>query len=247
MDEKSDIEKMGLYIAKLRKAAHLTQRQLGDMLDRSDKTISKWERGTIAPDITLLVPLSDALNTTVADILSGGEMSKEQPDEDPTVSGIKLYTKIQQKKLSKIFIILLMIIIAFFGTALYFNNYYKWDVYDISSENKDIYINAYISKNRKSMKFIVNSFTYMSYTVGTVDEPVVNLLKFTLLSNNNEIWTYEVSFNDYILLHNALDMTHMLFESDKAEGLKKDSLSLIINFFDKNGKEYEIKIPLKYK
>lgn len=247
MNEKCDIEKMGLYIAKRRKELHLTQKQLGDILDRSDKTISKWERGTVAPDITLLVPLSVALKTTVTDILSGGEKEKKQTPDDLTVSGIKLYTKMEKKKLSKIFMSLLIIIIAFFGTALFFNNYYKWQVYDITSSNKDYFINSYISENKESMKFVVNSLTYLSDDIGTETEPWVNSLQFMFDSDGKTLYSNDISFNDYLQLHSALDLTHLFFESDKKVKLNKENMSLIIRFFDKNEKENIIKIPLKYK
>lgn len=246
MDENSNIEKMGLYIAKLRKDAHLTQKQLGDMLDRSDKTISKWERGTVAPDITLLVPLSNALNTTVTDILKGGEKVEKHEENDATVAGIKLYTKIEKKKLSKIFISLLIVVIVFFGAALFFNNYYKWDVYDISSGNKDFFINAYISENRENMKFVVNNINFISDDISTDREPYVNSLKFILQSDGITICSSEVSFNDYIRFHQALDLTHLYFGSDKSIKINKKNISLIINYFDKNGKENNNKIPLKY-
>ena len=40
-----DIAKIGRYIAEKRKRARLTQRQLADKLGKSDKSVSKWERG----------------------------------------------------------------------------------------------------------------------------------------------------------------------------------------------------------
>ncbi len=49
----------------------MTQKQLADMLSVSDKTISKWETGRGLPDITLLEPLSAALNVSVTELLSG--------------------------------------------------------------------------------------------------------------------------------------------------------------------------------
>ena len=40
-----DTAKIGRYIAEKRKRARLTQRQLADKLGKSDKSVSKWERG----------------------------------------------------------------------------------------------------------------------------------------------------------------------------------------------------------
>lgn len=50
---------------------NLTQRQLADALSISDKTISKWECGKGLPEASLMLPLCEALDITVNDLLSG--------------------------------------------------------------------------------------------------------------------------------------------------------------------------------
>lgn len=42
-------EKVGIFIAKMRKRKHVTQVELGDILGVSDKSVSKWERGLSFP------------------------------------------------------------------------------------------------------------------------------------------------------------------------------------------------------
>ena len=44
----------------------------------SDKAVSKWERGLSVPDISLLVPLAEQLNVTVAELLHGCRVEEEQ-------------------------------------------------------------------------------------------------------------------------------------------------------------------------
>ena len=44
----------------------------------SDKAVSKWERGLSVPDISLLVPLAEQLNVTVAELLQGRRVEEEQ-------------------------------------------------------------------------------------------------------------------------------------------------------------------------
>lgn len=58
-------------IRSLREAAQLTQKQLADELGVTDKAISKWETGRGLPDVTLLDPLSKALNVSIAELLAG--------------------------------------------------------------------------------------------------------------------------------------------------------------------------------
>lgn len=63
--------KIGKFIAESRKSRNLTQRQLADALSISDKTISKWECGKGLPEASLMMPLCEALDITVNDLLSG--------------------------------------------------------------------------------------------------------------------------------------------------------------------------------
>lgn len=72
-----DQVKIGKFIASLRKEKGYTQRQLADILDISDKTISKWENGNGLPDISLMMPLCEALGITVNELLSGERIRDE--------------------------------------------------------------------------------------------------------------------------------------------------------------------------
>ncbi len=67
-----DARKTGRFIAEKRKERNLSQRDLADFLHITDKAISKWERGLSFPDITVLIPLSEALNVSLYDLLTGG-------------------------------------------------------------------------------------------------------------------------------------------------------------------------------
>lgn len=66
-------EKVGAVIASLRKNKGWTQNELGDRLCISFQAVSKWERGETLPDTAILVELANVLDTTVDNILGGGE------------------------------------------------------------------------------------------------------------------------------------------------------------------------------
>lgn len=66
-----DCKKVGKLILSLRKEKGLTQKQLADSMNISDKTISKWERGLGCPDISLLRELSEILGINIEKILLG--------------------------------------------------------------------------------------------------------------------------------------------------------------------------------
>lgn len=64
-------DKVGKLINNLRKEKNMTQKQLADLMNISDKTISKWERGLGCPDVSLLPELSQRLGVNIEEILLG--------------------------------------------------------------------------------------------------------------------------------------------------------------------------------
>ena len=72
-----DCKKIGSLIYQLRKDKNMTQKQIADEMNISDKTISKWERGQGCPDISLLRELAQILEVSVDQILVGEISSNE--------------------------------------------------------------------------------------------------------------------------------------------------------------------------
>ena len=66
-----DQVKIGKFIARCRKQKNLTQMQLAEKLNITDKAISKWERGLSLPDSSIMLELCGILGITVNDLLSG--------------------------------------------------------------------------------------------------------------------------------------------------------------------------------
>ena len=75
-----DNEKFGKFIKELRKEKNLTQKQLADKINITDKAVSKWERGLSFPDITMLNILSKELNVSVEELLNGEKFKEEVID-----------------------------------------------------------------------------------------------------------------------------------------------------------------------
>lgn len=65
----------GAVIKELREKNHLTQAELADLLNVSDKTISKWETAKGYPDITLLEPIANVFRISVAELISGNTVN----------------------------------------------------------------------------------------------------------------------------------------------------------------------------
>ena len=75
-------EKIGLFISKLRKEKNLTQKDLGDLLDITDNSVSKWERGINAPDISQLKRIASIFNITVGELLNGERNFKKRENNN---------------------------------------------------------------------------------------------------------------------------------------------------------------------
>lgn len=66
-----DQNKIGRLLYSLRTDLGMTQRQLGNQLGVSDKTVSKWERGMGCPDLSVLPDVARVLGISVEQLLSG--------------------------------------------------------------------------------------------------------------------------------------------------------------------------------
>ena len=64
----------GSMIKRLREGLGMTQLQLAESLNVSDKSVSKWETGRGYPDISLLGPLAAALQVSVIELMSGTDV-----------------------------------------------------------------------------------------------------------------------------------------------------------------------------
>ncbi len=66
-----DYEKTGKLIRTIRTEKGITQKELAEKIQVSNAAVSKWENGHGFPDISLLEPLSEALNISIAELVNG--------------------------------------------------------------------------------------------------------------------------------------------------------------------------------
>ena len=76
-----DQVKIGKFISECRKAQGLTQAQLAEKLNITDRAVSKWERGLSLPDSAIMMELCNLLDITVNDLLSGEKVSMEEKNK----------------------------------------------------------------------------------------------------------------------------------------------------------------------
>jgi transcriptional regulator with XRE-family HTH domain len=72
-----------LYLAEWRSARGLTQAQLGDRIDVTDMTISRWERGTAQLNTGVMAAIAEALDIEPADLYR----HPDQPSADALLRG----------------------------------------------------------------------------------------------------------------------------------------------------------------
>lgn len=79
MEKKS----LGGFIAALRKAEGMTQKQLAEKLKVSDKTVSRWERDETSPDLSLIPAIADLFGITADELLRGERAQERKPPVRP--------------------------------------------------------------------------------------------------------------------------------------------------------------------
>ena len=77
-----DVQKTGKFIAQCRHEKNLTQKELGDRLNVTDRAVSKWENGKSFPDVNLIEELCRELDIEVSELLAGKKIEPEQYKEE---------------------------------------------------------------------------------------------------------------------------------------------------------------------
>lgn len=94
-----DNQKFGRFIRDLRKKANMTQKELGEKLNVTDKAVSKWERGLGFPDITIINLLAETFGITASEVLNAEIGKKDTIDVEKAVQeAVEKVTKEKEKK-----------------------------------------------------------------------------------------------------------------------------------------------------
>lgn len=113
-----DQQKIGRFIAQMRKEKSLTQRGLADTLCISDKTVSKWENGKGMPEVSLMMPLCEALEITANELLSGERLSQDDYIRKAEENIMTLVKEREESKKKIMLSAIVAVITIIGGTAL---------------------------------------------------------------------------------------------------------------------------------
>ena len=89
--------KIGRFIAECRKKANLTQMQLAEKLDITDKAVSKWERGITMPDTSIMLELCGILGISVNELLSGEKINMENINQKNEQLLLEITNELEKK------------------------------------------------------------------------------------------------------------------------------------------------------
>lgn len=107
--------KIGRFIAERRKNKNLTQAQLAEKLNVTDRAVSKWERGRCLPDSSIMLDLCRELGISVNDLLYGEVITMENNNEKHEQQLLEL---LKQKEESDKRLLLIEIVIGFLAIAV---------------------------------------------------------------------------------------------------------------------------------
>lgn len=219
-----DLEKVSNLIKTKRKEKGLTQEELAQKLNVTEKAISRWETGRGTPDISLLIPLSKELGVSTSEILEGKENSKENIEK--IIDYININRKTKNIKSLIISMIIYIITLIFYLSYLKIE-YDKTSTFEFSYKG-EIIVNLFFAvciiisnkiianyyydkiKDKEKMKkisyitvlvlYIIMIFNIVMFT-RNIGENTYNLIPFRTISEY--IINYQ-NYNFYIIRNNII-------------------------------------------
>lgn len=235
-------EKIGKFIAQLRKEKNMTQNELANRLGITDRAISKWENGRGMPDLSLIKDLCKELDITINELLSGEKISKQyyqnkfEENMLNTIDYSNEKIKKDRKKLVIIFgtigIVFLSIILAYFVDINRMRNnkpvlFNTWGLdyvspIDLSSEKIELAITGYlVSRNDLESEKYNDEKWFVSFKTYLIEEKKNKKLY------NVYAWVLEKSFylkNDVITEDSGSSIPYLfVVERDDDNYKVKDS------------------------
>ena len=86
---------IGKFISALRKANGMTQKELGEKLFVSDKTVSRWECDECTPELSLIPSIAEIFGITTDELLRG---ERNNPDREATSEDVASKQKAKSDK-----------------------------------------------------------------------------------------------------------------------------------------------------
>ncbi len=110
---------IGKFITLKRKEKNLTQEQLAEQLNISNKTVSKWETGKCMPDYSVIKNLCEVLEITISELMDGEEEKEiiRSYDEEQTLELLRRVQELERQKNTLYGMLLIVMGIAMLAIA----------------------------------------------------------------------------------------------------------------------------------
>ena len=113
--------KIGKFIAECRKENNLTQMQLAEKLNITDRAISKWENGKGMPDSSIMIDLCNELKISVNELLSGERIEMKEYNKKAEENLFELNKSNEKKnKIINYIVIITIVLIIISVVELFF-------------------------------------------------------------------------------------------------------------------------------
>lgn len=187
--------KLGDIINKLRKEKGLTQKDLADELNISDKAVSRWETGNSFPDLDMIFRISKFFNVSFKDLLQA-RVVEDNTDDQLVKEIIDEFTEMSKKNSKRIKMILLItlgIILILTISIIFTSSYNRFKVYRVAVDSDDFVSNfgVYVETKIKDTLYLGN----LKLKNIDVKETDIVSVEVYILDNNSE----EIVFNSYRL------------------------------------------------
>lgn len=223
-------------IYRIRQERKLTQKEIGDIIGVSDRTISKWENGTTVPDLCQIRNICKKLE------ISPSLLIKSEKKLSDNITNLRRgIGKILNYILHNIFLI--TFILVFILLLLYFiNNYNSIKIYDLKYNSENIsFENGYLFKTKVTNILIINDIKINKIKYNPIDTKVK---LYTLVNGDKKIIYTPENLNNIYIEENKSGAD--LLSKDVIESIKQN-LYLLIETTDENNNEYNYECQITFK
>lgn len=223
-------------IYRIRQERKLTQKEIGDIIGVSDRTISKWENGTTVPDLCQIRNICKKLEISPSLLIKS-----EKKLSDDITNLRRRIGKILNYILHNIFLI--TFILVFMLLLLYFiNNYNSIKIYDLKYNSENIsFENGYLFKTKVTNILIINDIKINKIKYNPIDTKVK---LYTLVNGDKKIIYTSENLNNIYIEENKSGAD--LLSKDVIESIKQN-LYLLIETKDENNNEYNYECQITFK
>lgn len=223
-------------IYRIRQERKLTQKEIGDIIGVSDRTISKWENGTTVPDLCQIRNICKKLEISPSLLIKS-----EKKLRDNITNLRRGIGKILNYILHNIFLI--TFILVFMLLLLYFiNNYNSIKIYDLKYNSENIsFENGYLFKTKVTNILIINDIKINKIKYNPIDTKVK---LYTLVNGDKKIIYTSENLNNIYIEENKSGAD--LLSKDVIESIKQN-LYLLIETKDENNNEYNYECQITFK